>query len=326
MADASEELRNNIYYQAGSALITSVEAIDQLAEKVERQQEREGCIIYENKEAVWLALCLELFKARADKHLAKLCHSMTDNDLDEMNIGFAGLLKWKKTFPSSTDMSNRDDADVNALWTEDMLFRHLQFLKDVDSGVSSSCSWVNAFIYHIASLLPKDSHVVFGVEKEIQQVPRQIAASIPCSAMTSMRSRKPRLQRLASNESVFYIAEAKAFEVCILKHIPQAIAEMYACARIAGKKTIRGAVTNGRFWRFLILTLNSVEEDEGGEYWHSDYLFIGPNGGRLSQNAISEVCSVLARWVAFSHSPLNGDDEHYVDLLSSTLPSRHRVI
>lgn len=69
MADASEELRNNIYYQAGSALITSVEAIDQLAEKVERQQEREGCIIYENKEAVWLALCLELFKARADKHL-----------------------------------------------------------------------------------------------------------------------------------------------------------------------------------------------------------------------------------------------------------------
>lgn len=46
-----------------------------------------------------------------------------------MNIRTKGYLTWKETFPSCNEVSS------DPVWTQDMLCRHLDFLKDVDSGI-----------------------------------------------------------------------------------------------------------------------------------------------------------------------------------------------
>ncbi|KAF9057161.1 hypothetical protein BJ165DRAFT_1520547 [Panaeolus papilionaceus] len=59
------------------------------------------------------------------------------------------------------------------------------------------------------------------------------------------RCSKPNLQKLDYNYSSLFIVEAKGPSEDLEDHIPQAIGEMYASARISGKTTIRGVISNG---------------------------------------------------------------------------------
>ncbi|KAF9050593.1 hypothetical protein BJ165DRAFT_1402288 [Panaeolus papilionaceus] len=305
MAD-SEERHNSILHLAELALSTSGKAIDLLAEMTEcRQQDEEDVHL----DKAQLVLSLQALKTRVDERLDEVCWNMTESDLHQMNIRTKGYLTWKETFPSCNEVSS------DPVWTQDMLCRHLDFLKDVDSGILSAHSWVNPFLYRVACLLPKDTHMVFGIEKEIQldQVPpsdrsshallgyeeRLVLVTSYEAVQFTLRERPPRLGRFKPKQSaVLYVAEVNAFEVYMRKYVPQALAEMYTCARITGKQTIRGVVTNGRCWHFLILTLNSMEEDAGGEFWESNDFFIGywSRNDALYPEAISKLCSILTRW------------------------------
>jgi len=65
------------------------------------------------------------------------------------------------------------------------------------------------------------------------------------------------------------------------------------------KTTIRGVLTNGRGWIFLVLTLN---DKEGGTYLQSReilaYLIDAQNlTEELSKDAISTISSIIAYWV-----------------------------
>ncbi|KAF8809153.1 hypothetical protein BYT27DRAFT_7188242 [Phlegmacium glaucopus] len=48
----------------------------------------------------------------------------------------------------------------------------------------------------------------------------------------------------------------KALAATTSLFVPQAICEMYPCGKYLQKKVIRGALTNGRQWIFLILNIN----------------------------------------------------------------------
>ncbi|KAF9047822.1 hypothetical protein BJ165DRAFT_1527086 [Panaeolus papilionaceus] len=310
----SEETYRRTYHK----VVTAIEAVDELVEICR--------LVYlevpNEEDQRQLASCLNLLKSRTDEHLANLCYDMTYDDLDKMNLTSAGILGWKKTLPPSPVVSKDD-----TLWTEDMLYRHLQFLERVEPRETDARSWVNAFLYHIASSIPKDSHMVTGIEKDLPDpspsdrsfhtllgYDERMVLVTPSYGMAFVILTIPdqrRLQQLKPNESVLYIAESDGSENCVDTHIPQAIAEMSACARIAGQKTIRGVVTNGRRWLFLVLTLNSVEGDDGGTFWESDDRSVVIN--EVSKWDISRVCSILARWLLYSHSPLDSDDESYFD-------------
>ncbi|KAG1789303.1 uncharacterized protein HD556DRAFT_819862 [Suillus plorans] len=55
-----------------------------------------------------------------------------------------------------------------------------------------------------------------------------------------------------SNPPDFFVMEAKLFNP--LDHIAQAASEMFACGRFLERRVIRGALTNGYQWIFLIMT------------------------------------------------------------------------
>ncbi|KAF9050602.1 hypothetical protein BJ165DRAFT_1402294 [Panaeolus papilionaceus] len=286
----AEERHNSIPHLTELALSTSSKAIDLLAEMVRCRQQDDDEVHLEKAQ---LVPSLQALKTRVDERLDEVCWNMTESDLHQMNIRTKGYLTWKETFPSCNEVSS------DPVWTQDMLCRHLDFLKDVDSGILSAHSWVNPFLYRVACLLPKDTHMVFGIEKEIQldQVPpsdrsshallgyeeRLVLVTSYEAVQFTLRERPPRLRRFKPKQSaVLYIAEVNAFEVYMRK-----------------KQTIRGVVTNGRCWHFLILTLNSMEEDAGGEFWESNDFFIGywSRNDALYPEAISKLCSILTRWV-----------------------------
>ena len=68
------------------------------------------------------------------------------------------------------------------------------------------------------------------------------------------------------------------------------------------KNTIRGVLTNGRGWIFLILTLNS---DGGGTYLESPEILVSWSGAPSSTEkpdieAVSLVSLILADWVCLT--------------------------
>ncbi|KAH9895610.1 hypothetical protein C8Q73DRAFT_443774 [Cubamyces lactineus] len=65
-----------------------------------------------------------------------------------------------------------------------------------------------------------------------------------------------------------FVAEAKSPEQILSDHIPQVVTEMIVCAERMGSRYIRGTVTSGREWIFLLLELNA--DQEGGQYWRSE--------------------------------------------------------
>ncbi|KAF9054201.1 hypothetical protein BJ165DRAFT_1436806 [Panaeolus papilionaceus] len=147
-------------------------------------------------------------------------------------------------------------------------------------------------------------HTLLGYEERMVLVTPSYGKALAILTM----SEKRQLQQLKLNESVLYIAESNVYENCVNTYIPQAIAEMSACARIAGQKTIHGVVTNGCQWLFLVY---SVEGDDSGTFWQSDEHSVVV--GEVSKWDISMVCSILACWLLCSHSPLNSNDKFYFD-------------
>lgn len=65
-------------------------------------------------------------------------------------------------------------------------------------------------------------------------------------------------------------------------------------SRLHRKSTIRGVLTNGRDWVFLVLTLRS---EGGGTYVSSPTISLRNFTGELSRDAVSLVSSIIADWV-----------------------------
>ncbi|KAJ3546232.1 hypothetical protein NMY22_g2134 [Coprinellus aureogranulatus] len=123
---------------------------------------------------------------------------------------------------------------------------------------------------------------------------------------------QPNLRILNKKDHVLFVAEVKGPDA-IDEHVPQTIAEMAACARTVGKKTIRGVLSNGCKWIFLILTLN--EDGDGGGYVASEAASILVGFSEVSKEMVSLVAGILAHWVVHSHDPLNADEDFF-DIVS----------
>ncbi|KAH9929721.1 uncharacterized protein B0H18DRAFT_1117274 [Fomitopsis serialis] len=70
-------------------------------------------------------------------------------------------------------------------------------------------------------------------------------------------------------------AQAKGQNEDLVDHIPQVMVEMQACAKRLKSRHIRGTITNGRAWIFLLLELN--DNFVGGRYWASQRYEIKTN-------------------------------------------------
>ena len=116
--------------------------------------------------------------------------------------------------------------------------------------------------------------------------------------------------------SGFFVIEGKL--KLITTDIPQAVAEMYACAKVLGyevvqiinehrllipyrQKIFRGALTNGLEWIFIILYLN--DDGDGATYKFSEVIEVRLESRTLGPTTVNEpgpdiIAGMLSCWVS----------------------------
>ncbi|KAF9050596.1 hypothetical protein BJ165DRAFT_1525819 [Panaeolus papilionaceus] len=298
-------------------------AVQRLQNIVERALQDQSTITPENsekrlqkKEIEHLAEVHKLFKQKAEN--PQSCSNMTLGELSETNICPSGVLRWKTTVSPATVASS----EGTDLYSDDRLFKHLHLAKRLFADKISIYHWIYAFFSHISSIIESQSthmhlymqqcHPTIPTDERLDTLPGYVLLrTVKERAEPNWHHPENLLSKpLNPNESVLYIADAKVADQCIVHHVPRAIFEMYACVKMIGKTTIRGAVTNGRTWRFLVLTL---KEQGRGTFLQSEDVSIQPEiEGDLSKSAASAVSSVLADWVVRSHSAWGVNEAHFV--------------
>lgn len=194
---------------------------------------------------------------------------------------------------------------------------------------ASSRTWVDAFLYRASAMLPPTKQMVLNVEYSVSPV------SVPTASGSEVilvgfidytvvvtNDRKiaryflnhPGVRNLAQQiESVlgFFVVEAKDRDVKLDDYIPQILMQLYAAATKLKKTHIRGTLTNGYEWLFLVLNVNS--NGKGASYRVSDR----PYSAAPQETGVNMIIpdmppdmisGILASWIEHSCEDLLEDD------------------
>ncbi|KAH8998828.1 hypothetical protein EDB86DRAFT_2802703, partial [Lactarius hatsudake] len=92
----------------------------------------------------------------------------------------------------------------------------------------------------------------------------------------------------------FFITEVKVISLTPAEHISQAIGEMYLCLKSIEKDVLRGALTNGLEWIFMVVARNP--DGNGAKYNHSVPIMRGrPQIGDIWSDLVA---GILSHWVS----------------------------
>ncbi|KAH9042966.1 eukaryotic translation initiation factor eIF2A-domain-containing protein [Lactarius deliciosus] len=168
----------------------------------------------------------------------------------------------------------------NELWSSANLHRHLHLLGNVipRKTEASSHAWIDAFFFRASAMLPPDRHMILNME---QIVPAMTTSPLSFPGLSGLVDYFAIVanQRIATallkppflhdpklfSSSSFFVIEAKLFNPSA--HVSQAVCGLYACGKLLQKKVLRGALTNGHNWIFLLVKLN--DDYEGASYHQS---------------------------------------------------------
>lgn len=207
------------------------------------------------------------------------------------------------------------------------MYRHLNMLENLvprtnEAGVRL---WIDTIFFRVSAMLSGSRSMVLNVKQHIPSVgisvPGQtrsmkINGTIDYAALTIDARKRESLIRNSlfqfvkrQNPNGLFVTEAKQHGVPLAQHIAQAVAGMYASAKYLGKGIIRGALTNGHDWIFLILYLN--KDGDGGTYAESPTIKIQVSD-TFPYHVISPgpdiVAGILAYWMEHSFNDLDEND------------------
>ncbi|KAL0947828.1 hypothetical protein HGRIS_013895 [Hohenbuehelia grisea] len=203
------------------------------------------------------------------------------------------------------------------LWSHDTLYRQLCLLQSsVARTEASARTFIDSIFYRAAAILSSRSsdgkRVVLGLALPIEATVGNDEATLKGfvdyaifytrneRALSFMRD--PLLSKIRlHSDSVF---------VSLGHQLPQSLGEMYACSSAVNKKIIRGALTNGHSWIFLLLKVHP--NGQGGTYSVSQEISIMTPGPdyvlEVNSNACAQVSVVLASWIEKSFDDLDSSE------------------
>ncbi|KAG1832252.1 hypothetical protein EV424DRAFT_1533952 [Suillus variegatus] len=257
--------------------------------------------------------------AKAPKHSS--FSSMTMGGLDAMSIVSSGLISLRDDYLEL--VKGTIALGQSELWSSNNFRRHLCFLENhVNRGSEAGArAWVDAFLFRAATTLLPHKHILLNMEHCVPDtsVASGSAATISgfvdyTAVASSYQLKSASLRDLkAMQEYSLFIAEAK-YQKLEDNHTAQTVSEMYACAKTLNRKFIRGAVTNGRDWTFLLLMLN--DDWNGATYKRSEELSI--DSAHLADDDRMDVvprpqwlhiiAAILAHWIEHSFEDMGSDD------------------
>ncbi|KAJ7928044.1 hypothetical protein B0H13DRAFT_1598182, partial [Mycena leptocephala] len=178
--------------------------------------------------------------------------------------------------------SNTTHLGAQDFWSSGNMHAHLNYL--LRTSEASARLWIDTLFFRASAILRESSAtdtMVLHLEPSSRH-PSNTSTSgiIGYVAMTVPKKQLSRFKRFARSAnfesqqkrfSGFFIAEAKSSPEPLAKHLPQALAEQYACALQLNKTILRGVLTDGQRWIFTIV---KCKPDGGVIYRRSPQLTI----------------------------------------------------
>lgn len=116
----------------------------------------------------------------------------------------------------------------------------------------------------------------------------------------------PAIDALQEHPLGFFVCQGKLEDLHL--HIPQAVADLYACAKRLKyerpspllipfrKTTLRGALTNGNQWYFILLKLN--DDGVGATYQYTQQFSIIPYSPHDTPSGADLIAGILSYWAS----------------------------
>ncbi|KAH9039945.1 hypothetical protein EDB84DRAFT_1267678 [Lactarius hengduanensis] len=204
------------------------------------------------------------------------------------------------------------------LWSAQTLSQHLSMLDRLVplASEASARACIDALFFRVAAIVQSNTmSMVLNMEQDVKTLvhpsPRismtlsgyiDYTVVLASQYYAQMFHSQPTLQNLEHVvPNGFFVTEAKMKPLDLDAHIPQVIGEMFACLKTLNKRVLRGALTNGQEWVFLVIVPNG----DGAKYWHS--LVIKPTNPQPTGNTwvwSDLVAGILSHWVSVALSSI----------------------
>ncbi|KAF8067907.1 hypothetical protein FPV67DRAFT_1416207 [Lyophyllum atratum] len=251
--------------------------------------------------------------------------SITRDDLAKMNIVFTDVL-WLK--PNWEDrLSTTTSLGEGQLWTSENFYRQLHLLETLVPRTTEATAraWIDTFFFRVSAMLPEDKRMVLNMSSHHSSNLATISSRVDYTAFVGSKNvaevflERPHLHILKTYmkkdvPSGFFVVEAKVgvkLLVDISDHVPQAVSELYACGRFLRTKVLRGALTDGHSWVFLLMKFN--ENFDGAVYQETKtvrFTTTELSDGKIVINKPwpDVIAAILSHWIENSFADLGSDD------------------
>ncbi|KAI9070199.1 hypothetical protein FKP32DRAFT_1586393 [Trametes sanguinea] len=278
---------------------------------------------------------ISLMQDRLDVEKSMGFSSADDALLESMGIASAGYL-FEKASPDEEKLEKlrrvcEQHADHGM--SQSNLYATLNFLSQYTMAHSDAFArlWIDAFLFRVTAIAHGTTRHIMGVELLVEpdavvEQPRRLklgglvdyvvflvedryaGSVINAPNLTqAVRGARDKLHGL-------FVAGAKGQERNLDDHIAQVIAEMFTCAKRLGSRYIRGALTSGTEWIFLLLEVNA--DQKGGRFWQTYPRMVNREMDNIEevrtwtvqQRSVDKIVAILVDWTLHCAENLTDDD------------------
>ncbi|KAF9486035.1 hypothetical protein BDN70DRAFT_847029 [Pholiota conissans] len=244
--------------------------------------------------------------------------------LEAFNITQAGILLLKPY--SKERLTSSRSLGENSFWSSKNFNLQLELLKNLIPRTNEACArvWIDTFFFRASAMLPPAQRMVLNLEQEIPATTVKplgrttLSGFVDYTVVVTNRVAAATLFQIPTLTTIkmlscsgFFVIEAKINDPG--KHIAQAVCEIYTCGKYLGKQILRGTLTNGSDWIFIIVRINA--DSNGASFSYSSPIsssagIIHPDGNvlKLGNDWSDIVAGILYHWINNSFSDIDHDD------------------
>ncbi|KAJ6561063.1 hypothetical protein DFH09DRAFT_1316186 [Mycena vulgaris] len=288
----------------------------QEAEKVESEVEN----LAERLEKILTAAAIPFSSMTLD-HSHDVFHVLPDTP--EYFLSFKTDRECKVIAANKTHLGTKD------FWNSSNLHAHLNYLMRTVPQMSEASArlWIDTLFFRASAIICETSatettvlHLEASVpSSEHSSTPNTstsgiigyVAMTVPKKQLVNVLQAPQILSPGRNGLSGFFTAEAKPSYEDLAKHLPQALAEQYACAIQLGTAILRGVLTDGQRWIFTIVKCNP----NGGAIYRRSHqlnidldLEIGEPSTVRSPGTVDIIVAILADSIRNTYVDIQSDE------------------
>ncbi|KAJ8091317.1 hypothetical protein PM082_015035 [Marasmius tenuissimus] len=238
----------------------------------------------------------------------------TKEDLVRLGIKPGGFLRIQPKDELISKLNAANEAGKTEHWSSKGLYEHLRGLENfVPAGDRAAKHlWINAFLSRAAAMSPPDKQTVLTSQENPTSSARYYAAYTVFSVGKDEAESFLRFSQLLTLDRFHQTLLVVAAKTTPWEdaELPPAILQVHAFCQRYKRSMLRGALTKGREWVFILLKANP--NGDGFGYWLSDLHKVMAAEKSLIAEVSSPRCDIvagiLAHWLAHSDEDISDDD------------------